>query len=94
MGASKVKDVAKSFQGPLMHVLYTLQEPFKNELETLQEQQISASIGVDEMAKWFKSFGIASRQNGTVCLCLDPARLNQALNRAIHREPTLHDILP
>ena len=32
--------------------------------------------------------------NGTKQLCLDPARLNQALIQSVYREPTLNDILP
>ena len=32
--------------------------------------------------------------NGIVRLCLDPAWLNQALIRLVHRGPTVNDILP
>ena len=32
--------------------------------------------------------------NSTVCLCLEPGRLNQALIRPVHRRPTINDILP
>ena len=32
--------------------------------------------------------------SGKVRLCLDPAQLNQALIRPIHRGPILNDILP
>ena len=32
--------------------------------------------------------------NGKVRLCLDPARLCEALIRPVHRGPTLNDILP
>ena len=35
-----------------------------------------------------------SKPNDTVQLCLDPARLNQALIRPIDRGPTINDILP
>ena len=50
--------------------------------------------GVDEMAEWCNSFVLVPKVNGKVRLCLDPARLNQALIRPIHRGPTLNDILP
>ena len=46
------------------------------------------------MAKWCNSFIIVPKPNDTILLCLDPAKLNQALIRPIHRGPTLNDILP
>ena len=45
------------------------------------------------MAEWFNSFVIGLKPYGTVCLCLDPMRLNQALVRPIHRGPTINDML-
>ena len=55
---------------------------------------IIAPLGVDEMAEWCNSFVVVPKANGKVQLCLDPAQLNQALIRLIHRGPTLNDILP
>ena len=72
---------------------YVLQKPFKEELEWLQELDIIAPLGIDEMAKWCNSFVVVPKVNGKVWLCLDLARLNQALIRLIHRGPTLNDIL-
>ena len=51
-------------------------------------------LGVDEMVEWCNSFVLVCKVNGKVRLCLDPARLNQALIRPVHRDPTLNDILP
>ena len=48
----KVKDNAKPYQMPLRHIAYALQEPFRKELERLQEQQIIAPLGVDKMVEW------------------------------------------
>ena len=73
---------------------YALQKPFREELERLQEQDIIAPLGVDETSEWCKSFVLVSKANGKVRLCQDPAQLNQALIRLIHRGPTLSDILP
>ena len=53
-----------------------------------------ASQWVDKMAKWCNNFVIIPKPNGTVHLCLDPERRNQALIRPMHRGPTLNDILP
>ena len=46
------------------------------------------------MAKWCNSFFIVPKPNGTVSLCLSPARLIQALIGPKHRGPTLNYILP
>ena len=45
------------------------------------------------MAEWCNSYVLVSKANGKVWLCLDPAQLNQALIRPIHRGPILNDIL-
>ena len=55
---------------------------------------IIAPLGIDEISEWCNSFVVVPKANGKVWLCLDPARLNQALIRPIHRGPTLNDILP
>ena len=53
-----------------------------------------ALLGVDETSEWCNSFVLVPKASGKVRLCLDPAQLNQALIRSIHREPTLHGMLP
>ena len=55
---------------------------------------IITPLGVDEMAEWCNSFVLVPKTNGKVRFCLDPARLNQALIRPVHRGPMLNDILP
>ena len=57
-------------------------------------QDIIAPLGVDETAEWCNNFVLAPKANGKVRVCLDPARLNLALIRPMHRGPTLNDILP
>ena len=66
----------------------------KEELEHLQELDIIAPLEVDEMAEWCNSFVLVPKANGKVWLCLDPAQLNQALIRPVHRGPMLKGILP
>ena len=46
------------------------------------------------MAEWCNNFVLVPKANGKLRLCLDPAWLNQALIRPIHRGPTLNNILP
>ena len=75
----------KLYLAPLGHTAYMLQEPFKKELEGLQEHQRLAPQGVDKTAEWSNSFAIIPNPDDTVHLCLDPARLNQVLIRPIHK---------
>ena len=46
------------------------------------------------MAEWCNTFVLKPKHNGIVRLCLDPAIMNQALIRPVHRGPTLNDIFP
>ena len=85
---------SKLYQAPPRCVVYVLQKPFKEELECLQKMDIITPLRVDEMAEWYNSFVLVPKANGKVRLCLDPARLNQALIRPILKGPTLNNILP
>ena len=53
---------------------------------------IITPLGV--VVEWCNSFVLVPKANGKVRLCLDLARLNQALIRPIYRGPILNDILP
>ena len=90
----QLKPDSKPYQAPLRCVAYVLQKPFKDELDWLQNLDIITPLGIDKTAEWCNSFVLVPKANGKVRLCLDPARLNQALIRPIHRGPMLNDILP
>ena len=66
---------------------------FKEELKRLHKQDIKATLGVDETPEWCNSFVPVPKTNARVRLCQDPAQLNQALIRIVHRGPNLNDIL-
>ena len=90
----QLKPDSKPYQAPLRHVAYVLQKGFKDELDQLQKLDIITSLGIDETVEWCNSFVLVPKANGKVRLCLDPARLNQALIRPVHRGPMLNDIIP
>ena len=90
----QLKPGSKPYQVPPRYLACALQKPFKKELERIQKQDIIAPLGVDETSKWCNKFVLVPKANGKVKLSLDPAHLNQALIRPIHRGPTLNDILP
>ena len=62
----KVKDNVKPYQVPSRCIAHTLQEPFREELKMLQDQQILAPLGVDETAEWYNSFVKVHEPNSTV----------------------------
>ena len=76
----------------MRYIGYTLQQPFKEELERLQQQDIITLIGMDEKLECCNSFVLKPKPNGKVKLCIGPARLKQALIRPVHRGPTLNNI--
>ena len=90
----QIKPDSKPYQAPPRHVGYALQKLFKEELERLQQQDIITPLDIDEIVEWCNSFVLVPIPNGKVKPCLDPARLNQALLRSVHRGPTLNDIFP
>ena len=90
----QLKPDSKPYQAPPRHVAYALQEPFKEELRCLQEIDIITPLGMNKTSEWCNSFMLVPKANGKVRLCLDPARLNQALIRPVHQGPPLNDILP
>ena len=85
----QVKPDSKPYKVSPWHVAYALQKSFNKELEGLQQQDI-----ITTTAEWFNSFVLVPNPNGKVRVCLDLARLNQALRWMVHRAPTLIDIFP
>ena len=73
---------------------YALQELLKNEVVRLKEHQILTPLGVDKRAKWCNNFLTVPKLNGTVCMCLCPMILNQALIRPLCRGQKINYILP
>ena len=49
---------------------------------------------MNETLEWCNIFLLLPKLNGKVRVCQDPARLNTALLKPVHRGPTLNDILP
>ena len=62
----QLKPNSKPYQVPPRHMAYVLQKPFKEELEWLQELDIIAPLGVDEMAEWCNSFVVVPKTNSKV----------------------------
>ena len=85
MFALQMKDGTKPYQMLLMCVAYAPQDSFRKELERLKDHQTLFLLRLDEIVEWYNSFVIVYKPNGTVCLCLDPVRLTQAIRMPAHR---------
>ena len=81
------------YQTPPKCMIYALQQPFKDEIDLLQKQQIIVSQDVDETLEWCKGFVLVPKSDEKVILYLDPTNLNHALIRPVHRDHTTSDIL-
>ena len=90
----EVRDGSQLYQVLLRRVAHFLQECLKEELQRLQRQQIIVQLGMDETSEWCNSFVLVPKANGKVRLCLDPASLNKALIRPVHKGLILNYILP
>ena len=90
----QVKPDSKPYQVPPRCIGYALQQPFKEELECPKQQDIITPLGINETDEWCNSFVLVPKLNRKVRLHLDPARLNQALIRLVHRGLMVNDIFP
>ena len=66
----------------------------RERIRILQERQIIVPLRVYETLEWCNSLISIPKSNGTICLCLDLATLNEALIKTVHRKPTFIDIFP
>ena len=82
---------SKPYQVPTRHIAYALQKPFKEQQEGQQQQDIIIALGINEMAEWCNIM-LVPKPNGKVRLCLDQARIKQALIQPVHKGLTLNDI--
>ena len=63
-------------------------------LEYLQQQKIIVPLGLNQTSDWCNSFILVPKPNGSNHLCLEPARLNQALIRLVHKGPNVNGLFP
>ena len=85
-----VKYDAKLYIVPPRWVAYALQKPFK---KIRLQEKITGTTKAGWNGWMVQQLHCRTQPSGTVQLCLDHARLNQALIRPIHRGPALNNIL-
>ena len=68
-----------------VNVAYMLQEPLKEEPETMQRQHIIVPLSINGTFEWCTSFVLVPKVNNKIRICLGPARFNKVLIRPVHR---------
>ena len=87
----KLDNSSKPRQLPCRKIPFALQDSCKKELNTLVERGILAPV--TEPTEWVSQMALAEKQNGKLRICIDPAPLNEALQREHYKLPTLDDVL-
>ena len=81
---------------PVVHaprrVPIQLKDKLQAELREMESQDIIARV--TQPTDWVNSLVIREKENGRLCLCLDPKDLNKAIRREHHPIPTLEEITP
>ena len=81
---------------PVIHaphkVPIELKDRLQVELSEMENQDIIARV--TQPTDWVNSLVIREKENGRLCLCLDPKDLNKAIKREHHPTPTLEEITP
>ena len=83
---------ARPHASPVRRVPHAIQSEVKIELEKMVEKAIIAPV--DTPTPWESNMVVAKKPNGKLRICIDPQRLNEALQRESYLMPTLDDVLP
>ena len=75
---------------PPRRVPIALKDTIKLELDKMVDQKVIRPI--TEPTEWVSSLTYVTKQDGSLRVCLDPRRLNQALLRPYHQIPTVEDL--
>ena len=78
-------------QLPCRKIPFALQNKVKKEITSLVDRGILMPI--TEPTEWVSQMALAEKSNGDIRICIDPAPLNEALQREHYKLPTLDDVL-
>lgn len=88
----QVRDDASPFIDPPRRVSIHLGPKIKAELDQMENDGIIRRV--TKATDWCSSLTYALKKDGSLRVCLDPQRLNQALRRRPHQIPTVEEITP
>ncbi|XP_030831434.1 uncharacterized protein LOC115920236 [Strongylocentrotus purpuratus] len=69
-----------------------LKDKIKAELDNMEKQGVIRKI--EHHTDWCSSMTTVVKKDGSIRICLDPRRLNDALKRCPHKIPTLEEVQP
>ena len=87
-----LKDDAKPTIDPPRKCSVHLRDKIKTELNDMEGNGIIRHV--EHHTDWCSSMTTAVKKDGSLRLCLDPKRLNDALKRCPHKTPTLEEVNP
>jgi hypothetical protein len=87
-----LKSNAEPFIDPPRRCPISLKPKIKEELNKMENQGIIHKV--TNHSDWCSSITYATKRNGSIRICLDPKKLNQALKRCPHKIPTVEEINP
>ena len=69
-----------------------LKDKIKEELDKMEQQGVIRKV--EYHTDWCSSMTTVVKKDGSIRICLDPRRLNNALKRCPHKTPTLEEVQP
>ena len=67
-----------------------LKERIKEELDKMEMDDVIKKVDIH--TDWCSSLAFSTKVDGSIRICLDPARLNKSLKRCSHKIPTLEEL--
>ena len=67
-------------------------DPLKKEIERIQRLQVIQKLDINEATDWCHNLVLVRKPNGSLCVCLDPRTINNALRFNVHNSRTFQDI--
>ena len=87
-----LKQDCEPFIDPPRKCSIHLKEKLKCELKKMEKQGVIRKVS--EHTDWCSSLAYSVKKDGSLRICIDPQKLNQALKRCPHKVPTLEELNP
>ncbi|XP_067939677.1 uncharacterized protein [Watersipora subatra] len=88
----KVAEEVRPHASLVHRMPHAIQTKVKAELDAMVKKSVMEAV--DTTTPWESNMVVAKMPNGKQKICIDPQRLNEALQRESHLMPTLKDVLP
>ena len=87
-----LKQDCEPFIDPPRKCSIHLKEKLKCELKKMEKQGVIRKVS--EHTDWCSSLAYSVKKDGSLRICIDPRKLNQALKQCPHKVPTLEELNP